>query len=123
LECRSLTEQPLEFFFLFGGWFTITPDTGHQADLSGAPKGASMVPIRNGRSSSSEDKNVQVIAGGLLGWLADRGFETDFWLPTGFIVGIVTGIGVLLRGALKMNKALDRAAAKKRRSGSDKVDS
>ncbi len=58
-----------------------------------------------------EDQNVQVgwrmaglasetvsyvIAGGLLGWLADRGFETDFWLPTGFIVGIVTGIGVLL---------------------------
>ena len=64
-----------------------------------------------------------VIAGGLLGWLADRGFETDFWLPTGFIVGIVTGIGVLLRGALKMNKALDRATNQKRRSGSEKADS
>ena len=97
-----------------------------------------MVPIRNGRSSNSEDQNVQVgwrmaglasetvsyvIAGGLLGWLADRGFETDFWLPTGFIVGIVTGIGVLLRGALKMNKALDRATSQKRSSGSDKADS
>ena len=97
-----------------------------------------MVPKRNGRSSNSEDQNVQVgwrmaglasetisyvIAGGLLGWLADRGFETDFWLPTGFIVGIVTGIGVLLRGALKMNQALDRQTSQKRSSGSDKADS
>ena len=30
--------------------------------------------------------------------LADRGFETDYWLPRAFIVGIVTGIGVLLEG-------------------------
>ena len=97
-----------------------------------------MVPIRNGRSSNSDDQNVQVgwrmaglasetisyvIAGGLLGWLADRSFETDFWLPTGFIVGIVTGIGVLLRGALKMNQALDRQTSQKRVSGSDKADS
>ena len=96
-----------------------------------------MIPTRNGRSSS-EDQNVQVgwrmaglasetvsyvIAGGLLGWLADRGFETDFWLPTGFIVGIVTGIAVLLKGALKMNKAMDQAMAKKRRSRSEKADS
>ena len=96
-----------------------------------------MIPTRNGRSSR-EDQNVQVgwrmaglasetvsyvIAGGLLGWLADRDFETDYWLATGFIVGIVTGIGVLLRGALKMNQALDRATEQKRRSGSEKADS
>ena len=96
-----------------------------------------MIPTPKGRSSS-EDQNVQVgwrmaglasetvsyvIAGGLLGWLADRGFETDFWLPTGFIVGIVTGIGVLVRGGLKMNKALDRAVSQKRGSGSEKADS
>ncbi|HAW95856.1 MAG: hypothetical protein CMJ33_06860 [Phycisphaerae bacterium] len=96
-----------------------------------------MIPTPKGRSSS-EDQNVQVgwrmaglasetvsyvIAGGLLGWLADHELETDHWLATGFIVGIVTGIGVLLRGALKMNQALDRATRQKRRSGSDKADS
>ena len=36
---------------------------------------------------------------------------------------IVTGIAVLLKGALKMNKAMDREMAQKRRSGSEKGDS
>ena len=59
-----------------------------------------MIPTPKGRASS-EDQNVQVgwrmaglasetvsyvIAGGLLGWLADHELETDHWLATGALL-------------------------------------
>ncbi len=50
-----------------------------------------------------------VVAGALLGWAFDSLWETT---PTGVLVGSVTGIVVgmwsLIRGALKLNRMLDR---------------
>ena len=52
---------------------------------------------------------TQVGAGALLGWLYDRWQGTA---PTGLLVGAVIGIVVglwsLIRGALKLNRELDR---------------
>ena len=52
---------------------------------------------------------AQVAAGALLGWLFDRWRGTD---PTGLLVGSVIGIVVglwsLIRGALKLNRELER---------------
>lgn len=49
-----------------------------------------------------------VLAGGVMGWLLDMWLGTEWWLVVGFVTGIVTGLSVLLRGALKMNRILDR---------------
>ena len=60
-----------------------------------------------------------VAAGGLLGWILDKWLGTDYWLMTGLIAGIATGIVALIRGALKMNKKLDEdLAARKLQQGS-----
>ncbi len=52
---------------------------------------------------------AQVAAGALLGWLFDRWQGTS---PNGLLVGAVIGIAVgmwhLIKGALKLNKELDR---------------
>lgn len=52
---------------------------------------------------------AQVGAGALLGWLFDRWRGTG---PTGLLVGSVIGIAVglasLIRGALKLNRELER---------------
>ena len=52
---------------------------------------------------------AQVAAGAVLGWLWDRWRGTG---PTGLLVGsvigIVVGLGNLIRGALKLNRELDR---------------
>ena len=63
-----------------------------------------------------------VLAGGLVGWLMEEGLGGDYWLPLGFGVGIVSGIGVLLRGALKLNRAMDHQRARKRSQRSQKGD-
>ena len=63
-----------------------------------------------------------VLAGGLLGWLLKEWLGGELWLPLGFGVGILSGIGVLLRGALKLNRAMDRQMSKKRPQRSEKGD-
>lgn len=63
-----------------------------------------------------------VLAGGLIGWLLEEGFGGEYWLPLGFGLGIVSGIGVLLRGALKLNRAMDRQRARKQSQRSEKGD-
>lgn len=63
-----------------------------------------------------------VLAGGLLGWVLEELLGSSLWLPFGFGVGIVTGIAVLLRGALKLNRAMERQQAKKRSQRSEKGD-
>jgi F0F1-type ATP synthase assembly protein I len=58
---------------------------------------------------------TQVGAGALLGWLFDRWRGTA---PTGLLVGAVIGIVVglwsLIKGALKLNRELDRDTARRR---------
>ena len=95
-----------------------------------------MVRYRTGRSSQ-QDPDVRVgwrmaglasetvsyvLAGGLIGWIFQEALGGDYWLPVGFGVGILSGIGVLLRGALKLNRAMDRAQAQKRSQRSEKGD-
>ncbi len=63
-----------------------------------------------------------VLAGGLLGWLVQEGLGGDYWLPIGFGVGILSGIGVLLRGALRLNRAMDRERLQKKAQRSEKGD-
>jgi F0F1-type ATP synthase assembly protein I len=59
-------------------------------------------------------------AGALLGWLFDRWRGTA---PTGLLVGAVIGIVValwsLIRGGLKLNRDLDREAARRRAARDD----
>ena len=63
---------------------------------------------------------AQVGAGALLGWLYDRWRGTA---PTGLLVGAVIGIVVglwsLIKGALKLNRDLDRETARRRSAPSD----
>lgn len=49
-------------------------------------------------------------AGALLGWAYDhfKGSNSSNGLLTGAIIGIAVGMWVLLQGALKMNRMLDR---------------
>ncbi len=49
-------------------------------------------------------------AGALLGWAFDhfKGTGSSNGLLTGAIIGIVVGMWVLIQGALKMNRMLDR---------------
>jgi F0F1-type ATP synthase assembly protein I len=58
---------------------------------------------------------TQVGAGALLGWLFDRWRGTA---PTGLLVGaaigIVVGLWSLIKGALKLNRALDRETSRRR---------
>ncbi len=52
---------------------------------------------------------AQVAAGALLGWLFDRWRGTDpKGLLVGSVIGIVVGLWSLIRGALKLNRELDR---------------
>ena len=55
-----------------------------------------------------------VLAGGLLGWILDKWFGTDFLMMYGAIAGIATGIVALIRGSLKMNRRLDEELAARR---------
>ena len=52
-------------------------------------------------------------AGLLLGWGFSEWLGNDVWLVVGGIVGTVTGLVVMVRGALKLNKQLDRLAGVK----------
>ena len=63
-----------------------------------------------------------VLAGGLVGWLLQEGLGGEYWVPLGFGIGILSGIGVLLRGALKLNRTMDRQRAQNRSQRSDKGD-
>ena len=63
-----------------------------------------------------------VLAGGLVGWLMQEGLGGEYWLPIGFGFGILSGIAVLLRGALKLNRAMDRQRLSNRSQRSDKGD-
>ena len=63
-----------------------------------------------------------VLAGGLIGWVTEDALGGDLWLPLGFGLGILTGIGVLIRGALRLNRAMDRERVRKRFQRSDKGD-
>ena len=51
-----------------------------------------------------------VAAGLLLGWGFSEWFGSDVWLVVGGIAGTVTGMVALVRGALKLNKEMDRLA-------------
>ncbi len=52
---------------------------------------------------------AQVAAGALLGWLFDRWRGTaPNGLLVGSVLGIVIGLASLIRGALKLNRQLDR---------------
>ena len=52
---------------------------------------------------------AQVAAGAVLGWLFDRWRGTgSTGLLVGAVVGIVVGLGNLIRGALKLNRELER---------------
>ena len=52
---------------------------------------------------------AQVAAGALLGWLFDRWRGTgSTGLLVGSVIGIVVGLWSLIRGALKLNRELDR---------------
>ncbi len=52
---------------------------------------------------------AQVAAGALLGWLFDRWRGTaPTGLLVGSVIGIVIGLWSLVRGALKLNRDLDR---------------
>ena len=53
--------------------------------------------------------SAQLVAGALLGWLYDRwrGAGTT-GLLVGSLIGIVVGLGSLIRGALKLNRELER---------------
>jgi F0F1-type ATP synthase assembly protein I len=63
---------------------------------------------------------AQVGAGALLGWLFDRWRGTA---PTGLLVGaaigIVVGLWSLIKGALKLNRALDRETPRRRSAPPD----
>ncbi|MEC8734266.1 MAG: hypothetical protein VXX86_04785 [Planctomycetota bacterium] len=95
-----------------------------------------MAPLINPRSAKN-DHDVRVgwrmaglasetisyvLAGGLLGGVAEDALGGDLWLPVGFGLGILTGIAVLIRGALRLNRAMDRERARKRFQRSDKGD-
>jgi F0F1-type ATP synthase assembly protein I len=63
---------------------------------------------------------TQVGAGALLGWLFDRWRGSA---PTGLLVGatigIVVGLWSLIKGALKLNRALDRKTPRRRAAAPD----
>ena len=55
-----------------------------------------------------------VLGGVFLGWLAKEGLGGgDGWIVGGGIAGITSGISQMIRSGLKLNRQLDRAAAKK----------
>ena len=63
---------------------------------------------------------TQVGAGALLGWLFDRWQDTaPKGLLVGAAIGIVVGLWSLIKGALKLNRALDREAPRRRTAASD----
>ena len=52
---------------------------------------------------------AQVAAGALLGWLYDRWQNTaPTGLLVGSVIGIVVGLWSMIKGALKLNRELDR---------------
>ena len=52
-----------------------------------------------------------VLGGVVIGWGAKTLFGgTDTWILIGGIAGILSGISQLIRGGLKLNEQLDRAA-------------
>ncbi len=83
----------------------------------------------SGKSKSGEDVETRigwrmagigmetasyVLGGVFLGWLVREGFGGgDGWIVGGGIVGIASGISQMIRSGLKLNRQLDRAAAKK----------
>lgn len=54
---------------------------------------------------------AQVAAGAVLGWLYDRWRGTgSTGLLVGSVIGIAVGLWSLIRGALKLNRELDRVS-------------
>lgn len=52
-----------------------------------------------------------VLGGVILGWGAKTLFGgDDTWIVIGAVAGIASGISQLIRGGLKLNRELDRAA-------------
>ncbi len=53
--------------------------------------------------------SAQVAAGALLGWLYDRWRGTGTTgILVGSLIGIAVGLGSMIRGALKLNRELER---------------
>lgn len=74
-------------------------------------RGESESEIRVGWKMSGLGMEVaaQVAAGAMLGWLFDRWRGTgSTGLLVGAVIGIVVGLGNLIRGALKLNRELER---------------
>lgn len=55
-------------------------------------------------------------AGLLLGWGFESWLGGDWWIIGGAIVGLITGISAMIRGALKLNKQMDALDATARKS-------
>jgi F0F1-type ATP synthase assembly protein I len=59
-----------------------------------------------------------VLGGVVLGWVIREAFGGgDVWIVVGAVAGIASGISQLIRGGLKLNRQLDRAA-ERRNAGS-----
>ena len=88
------------------------------------PRGKQDADVRVGwRMAGLASETVSyVLAGGLVGWLLEEAFGGEYWIPLGFGIGIVSGIGVLLRGAFKLNRSMDHQNAKNRSQRSEKGD-
>ncbi len=56
-------------------------------------------------------------AGLLLGWGLSELINNDVWIAVGGIIGIVTGMATLIRGALKLNRQLDSPTGKNSEAG------
>ena len=66
-----------------------------------------------------------VLGGVVLGWIIREVFGGgDVWIIVGAVAGIASGISQLIRGGLKLNRQLDRAAERRNTgpgSGPDKA--
>ena len=55
-----------------------------------------------------------VLGGVVLGWIIREVFGGgDVWIIVGAVAGIASGISQLIRGGLKLNRQLDRAAGRR----------
>ena len=55
-----------------------------------------------------------VLGGVVIGWvIREAGGGGDFWIIVGAAAGIASGISQLIRGGLKLNRQLDRAAGRR----------
>ena len=56
----------------------------------------------------------EAVAGGLLGWLADKALGTTQGVVIGAVVGIIVGLWTLVRGSMRLMKDLDARHPPKR---------